>query len=192
MLAKHGITTDTPKTLLFDAAAIYKNLKFDTDANDWVGEVLGATSGGSKFAYVSEFMDAEVDGAKVKVKGLKVKVGETGSLEVNATEFKEGVFKVALHLVEDATKTNDKHKCFVTKSLIDEDDYIENIALVGHLTSGEAIIFIMHNAFCVSGLEFEPKDKTQTTYTLTFEPHADIDSDLDRLPIEIYLPIEKA
>ena len=88
-LAKHGITTNTPSELMFSAATIYKDLEFKT--NDWTGTVLGATSGGSKWSLVEEFMDAEVDGAKVKVKGLKVKVGETGIVEVNMTEFKEDV-----------------------------------------------------------------------------------------------------
>ena len=91
MLQKHGITSTTPSELMFRAGVVYKNLKFEGD--DWVGEVLGATSGGSKFSLVEEFADAEVDGALVKVKGLKVKTGETGTLETNVTEFKEDVIK---------------------------------------------------------------------------------------------------
>ena len=109
-LKKHGITENTPSELMFQSATIYKNLKFQT--NDWAGDVLGATSGGSKFALVEEFADAEVDGALVKFKGGKVKIGETGTLEVNMTEFKEDVLKTALHLVEDTAKTVAGYKAY--------------------------------------------------------------------------------
>ena len=37
-LKKHGITENTPSELMFSAATIYKNLKFDTD---WAGESKG-------------------------------------------------------------------------------------------------------------------------------------------------------
>ncbi len=185
-LKKHGITENTPSELMFRAATIYKNLKFDTD---WTGDVLGATSGGSKFSLVEEFADAEVDGALVKFKGGKVKIGETGTLEVNMTEFKEDVIKTALHLVE-SDKTAAGYKVYKTKGRVDENDYLENIAVVGELTSGKNIIFILPNAFCTSGMEIEPKDKEQATYALTFEAHADITGELDHLPVEIYYPEE--
>ena len=186
MLQKHGITTTTPSELMFKAGVVYKNLKFEGD--EWTGTVLGATSGGSKFSLVEEFADAEVDGAFVKFKGGKVKINETGTLETNMTEFKEDVLKEALHLVEDATKTVAGYKCYTTKGLVGENDYLENIAFVGELTSGKQIIFILPNAFCTSGVEIEPKDKEQATFALTFEAHADITGDLDHLPVEIYYP----
>lgn len=186
-LAKHGITEKTPSELMFKAATIYKNLKFDTD---WNGEVLGATSGGSKFSLVEEFADAEVDGALVKFKGGKVKIGEAGTLEVNMTEFKEDVIKHALHLVEDTTKQVAGYKHYKTKGAVAESDYLENIAVVGWLTNGKAVIFILPNAFCTSGIEIEPKDKEQATFALTFEAHADITDELDHLPVDIYYPEE--
>lgn len=184
-LQKHGITTNTPNELMFKAGVVYKNLKFEGSA--WAGEVLGATSGGSKFSLVEEFADAEVDGAMVKVKGLKVKIGETGTLETNVTEFKEDVIKEALHLVA-GSKTATGYTNYTTKGLIDDNDYLENIAFVGELTSGKNIIFILPNAFCTSGIEIEPKDKEQAVFALTFEAHADINGELDHLPVEIYYP----
>lgn len=184
-MKKHGITSTTPSELMFRAGVVYKNLKFE--GSEWSGDVLGATSGGSKFSLVEEFADAEVDGALVKVKGLKVKIGETGTLETNVTEFKEDVIKEALHLVE-STKTAAGYTSYTTKGLIDDADYLENIAFVGELTSGKQIIFILPNAFCTSGMEIEPKDKEQAVFALTFEAHADISGDLDHLPVEIYYP----
>lgn len=187
-LVKHAITADTPKNLMFKAATIYKNLKYAS--NDWTGTVLGTTSGGSKFSLVEEFADAELDGALVKVKGAKVKIGETGIVEINMTEFKEDVVVTALHLVEDTATGSaaNGYKCYKTKGTIGDDDYLENIAIVGELTSGKKVIFILPNAFCTSGVELEPKDKEQAVFTLTFEAHADITDDLDHLPVLIYYP----
>ena len=187
-LKKHGITDKTPSELMFRSATIYKNLKFET--NDWAGDVLGATSGGCKFSLVEEFADAEVDGAIVKTRGLKVKIGETGTLEVNMTEFKEDVIKNALHLVEDASASVTGYKKYKTKAIVSDGDYLDNVAVVGWLTSGKAIIFILPNAFCTSGVELEPKDKEQASFALTFEAHAAITDDLDHLPVEIYYPEE--
>ena len=74
MLKSHGITAETPKNLLFSAAVLYKNLKWSE--TQWQGTVLGATSGGTKVSIAQEYMDAELDGATVKIKGAKNKVGE--------------------------------------------------------------------------------------------------------------------
>lgn len=184
-LQKHGITASTPSELMFKAGVVYKNLKFEN--KEWVGTLLGATSGGSKFSLVEEFADAEVDGALVKVKGLKVKIGETGTLETNITEIKEDIIKEALHLVAGA-KTAEGYTSYTTKGLISDADYLENIAFIGELTSGKQVIFILPNAFCTSGIELEPKDKEQAVFALTFEAHANISGDLDHLPVEIYYP----
>ena len=61
-LKTHGITTETVKNMLLNAAVIYKNLKYSTEKNGWDGTVLGATSGGVKFHYEIKWLDVEVDG----------------------------------------------------------------------------------------------------------------------------------
>lgn len=186
-LKTHGITADTPKSLLFSAGTYYKNLKYET--NKWTGEVLGATSGGGKLSITPEYVDAELDGATVAVKGAKFKVGETASIEANFTEVKEGIVVDALHLEEDTSKTVTGYKIYKSKALLTDDDYLENIAFVGTLTDGRQAIVILPNALCTSAFELEGKNKTQATYTCTFECHADIkQGDLYHLPYEIYFP----
>ena len=79
-LKKHGITSQTIKNLVLGAGVIYKNLKYAS--NDWTGTVLGATSGGIKFNYEAQWLDIEVDGATVLVKGIsKQKIGESATLK---------------------------------------------------------------------------------------------------------------
>lgn len=187
-LKKHGITTETIKKMLLNAGVIYKNLKY-TAGSGWAGEVLGATSGGITFNYEKTWLDIEVDGATVLVKGVsKQKVGESAYLEGNMTEITDGILVDALYLEEAESEDND-YKKYVTKSNITEDDYLENIAYVGTLSSGKQVIIILPNAICTEAFEINPQNNNQTTYKVKFECTADLQNDaLDKLDIGIYYP----
>lgn len=186
-LKTHGITKDTPKNLMFGSGAYYKNLKYSEGA--WSGEVLGATSGGGKLTITQEFLDAELDGASVLVRGAKNKVGEMASIETNLTEFKEGLLVDALHLAEDTSEAVEGFKKFTTKDNLEDSDYLENIAFVGALNDGRNIIVIMENAFCTSAFEIETKNKTQVTYACKFDCHATFEqARLNKVPVYIYYP----
>lgn len=193
-LLEHGITTDTPKNLLFSSGVFYKNLTYTAPvtpatAGTWSGTILGATSGGGKLSITPEYADAELDGANVKVKGAKFKVGESAQMEATMTEIAEGIIKDALHLVEDTTFSDGAYKKFDTQRNIADADYLTNIAFVGTLTSGKQVIVIMENALCTSALELEGKNKTQATYSCVFECHAPTNqADLNHLPVHIYFP----
>lgn len=186
---KHGITTDTVKKLVLGAGVIYKNLKF-TD-NNWSGTVLGATSGGIKFNWEAQWLDIEVDGATVLVKGIsKQKVGESASIEGQMTELTEDILVTAMHLTE-STSQDGNYKKFISKQNVSEDDYLENISYVGTLSNGKNIIIILPNAICTEAFELETKNAEQTTFSVKFECTASIENDtLDKLDIEIYYPKE--
>lgn len=186
-LKKHGITAETVKKLVLGAGVIYKNLKYS--GNDWSGTVLGATSGGIKFNWEAQWLDIEVDGATVLVKGVsKQKVGESASIEGQMTELTEDILVTAMHLTE-SESDDSSYKKFVSKQNISEGDYLENIAYVGTLSSGKNIIIILPNAICTEAFELETKNAEQTTFSVKFECTADIANDtLDKLDIEIYYP----
>ena len=189
-LKTHGITESTPKNLMFSAGTFYKNLKYTADA--WNGTILGATSGGGTLTITPEYLDAELDGATVKVKGAKNMVGQSAQMTINLTEISEGVFVDALHLekVTSEVSADTSFAHYTTKAMIDDDDYLENIAFVGLLNDGRRVICIMENALCTSALELSPANKTQATYSATFECHADITQDsLMRVPVHIYFPV---
>ena len=193
-LKSHGVTQETVKNMILSAGVIYKNLKYSGEGG-WTGEVLGATSGGIKFHHEVKWLDVEVDGATVLVKGVsKQKVGESASLEGSVTEYSPGILTTALHLKKDVPgvgvgetdKTMDK---YVTKDNIDDSDYLENIAYVGKLSSGKNIIIILPNALCTEAFEQETKNAEQTTFAVKFECTADLASDnLNKLPLEVYYP----
>ena len=75
-----------------------------------------------------------------------------------------------------------------TKPDIEEDDYFDNITFVGKTLDKRDIIVIMGNAICTSGFETEGKNKEAGVGKYTFESHADLESDLDRLPVYILYP----
>jgi len=159
--------------------------------NGWYGQILGATSGGGKVIIEPEYLDPEVDGATVLVRGLKQKVAETASMEVNLTEFREGLIVDALHLVEDKNANVTGYKKFISKRNLEDSDYLDNVAFVGTKVNGEQIIVIFPNAIITGAFELEGKNKEQTTYTVTAECTATFkQTDLEHLPYEIYYPTQ--
>lgn len=147
-LKKHGITSETIKNMILGAGVIYKNLKYEKPSNGWTGTPLGATSGGLKFNYEAQWLDVEVDGATVLIKGVsKQKVGESATLEGQMTELTEDILVSALHLVK-STSEDTTYVKYVSKENITEADYLENVAYVGTLSSGKNVIIILPNALC--------------------------------------------
>ena len=98
-LKKHGITTETVSNMVLGAGVIYKNLAYAS--SEWTGEVIGATSGGITFHHEINWLEIEVDGATVLVKGVsRQKVGEAAYLEGQLTEVTPFALTKAMHLVE--------------------------------------------------------------------------------------------
>lgn len=191
-LKKHGITSETIKKMILGAGVIYKNLTYAD--GEWTGTPLGATSGGIKFTYEATWLDVEVDGATVLVKGVsKQKVGESASIEGQMTELTEDILVTAMHLVE-STSDDASYTKYVSKENVnEEDDYLDNIAYVGTLSNGDRIIIILPNAICTEAFEVEAKNAEQTTFSVKFECTADLENDtLNKLDIEIYYPEETA
>lgn len=187
-LKRHGITSETIKNMILGAGTIYKNLKYEEDSG-WTGTPLGATSGGIKFNYEAQWLDIEVDGATVLVKGVsKQKVGESASLEGQMTEITEDILVNTLHLVKDTSEDTNYVK-YISKENITEDDYLENIAYVGTLSNSKNIIIILPNALCTEAFELETKNAEQTTFAVKFECTADLQNDtLNKLDIQLYYP----
>ena len=186
---KTGVTTQTPDKILFGAGTIHKGLKYADGAWNFASSMVGATSGGSKFSVKPEITDVSVDGALVTTKGLRVKTGETATMEINFVELTKDVIKAGT-LGADGASDDSNFDMIEAKGSIVDSDYWENIAFVGKTVSGADVIVVMENALCTSGLEAEGKDKEGSVLAYTFECNADLSSDLDTLPWHIYWPVE--
>lgn len=187
-----GVTASTPENILFGAGTIHKNVKYTTGTGwNFESTIIGATQGGSKLSVVPEFRDVEADGAWVLVKGLKVKVGESGSMEVNFLEINKDIMKHAI-IGEDGTSEDNGYTMIQTKVDLEDGDYYDNVAFVGKTLDNRNIIVIMDNVLVTSGFESEGKNKEEGVGKYTFTCHADINGDLQKLPIKIYYPVASA
>lgn len=188
-LKKSGITASTPENLLLGAGTFYKDLKYDKEKAAWDGTILSATSGGGKFLYEGEFVNIEIDGATVKVKGLTQKVGEKAELEANVVEVTPSILKMTI-VGKDAESDIEGFDLIISKPLIEDADYLDNIAFVGYLATNEPIIIILENALCTSGLELSGKNKENASIPVKFECYANFDEETqhDVLPVKIYYP----
>ena len=184
---KTGVTTNTPKNILFGACTVHKGLKYEGSSWNFDESIVGATSGGSKLSIVPEVTPLEIDGALVNAKGLTVKTGEKASVEVNFIELTEDIIKAAV-FAKAGNSEDSNYSLLESKASIEEGDYWENIALVGKTLDGKNIIAILDNALCTSGFEQEGKNKEGAVGKYTFECYAELDSDLDTLPWHIYYP----
>ena len=186
MSLKHGITAETAGNILLGAGTYFRGLTFNSNA--WSGTPLGATSGGGKIAIKGELLDLALDGALVKFKGQTVKQGGTATAEVNFAELSPDIIKMAT-LFKEGTTDATGFTMLQDKATIDEGDYIENFGFVGYTADGsKQIIVIFEHALCTSGFEIEPKGKEQSVVKLTLEAVAELDGDLNTLPVKIYYP----
>lgn len=184
-LKTHGITTETVKNMILNACAVYKNVKYE--ASEWKGEPLGATSGGTKFNWEKTWMDIEVDGATVLVKGIsKQLVGEAAYIEANMTELTEQILMDALYLEKDTENQHEGYTAYKSKGIISETDYLENIALFGTKSDGKKVLIILPNAICTEAFELETKNAEQSVFKVKFESTADPASgNLNKLDVKI-------
>lgn len=128
---KTGVSNDTPKNIMFGAGTIHKGLAYDSSSKSWnfAESCIGATQGGSKITITPEFTDVEADGALVLVKGLKVKTGETASMEINLLELTEEIIKDAL-IAKDGASEDTNFDLIESRADLAEGDYYDNIAFV--------------------------------------------------------------
>ena len=190
-VGRNGVTSKTPKNILFGAGTIHKGLKYATNSWNFEESLVGATSGGSKLSIVPEITPIEVDGAWVGAKGLQVKTGEAATMEVNFIELSTDIIKASV-IGQNSDETVTGYDVIKSKADIVEGDYWENIAFVGKTVEGKNIIAILDNALCTSGLELEGKSKEAGVGSFTFQCYANLESELDTLPWRIYYPTATA
>lgn len=187
-IGKHGVTTETPKNILLGAGTFHKNFAWDSSAKKWAGTCIGATSGGGKVNITGEYVDLDLDGALVLVKGMTVKQGGTASMEVNLAEISTDNIKLATNFTE-GTSDAEGYDMLIDKANLTENDYTDGFAFVGKTANGEKdIIIIFESALCKEAFELEGKKKEQSVLKVKMECYAENDGDLDTLPIKIYYP----
>ena len=185
---KNGVTSGTPKNIMFGAGTIHKNLTYSTDAWNFEESLIGATNGGSKVTITPEITPLEIDGMNVSTKNTNIKTGEVAEMEINLTELTSDIVKSAIFGTVEISEVSGYDK-IVSKTDIEEGDYWDNIAFVGKKLDGSDVIVILNNALCTSGLESEGSSKSQSVGKYTFSCNAELTGDLNKLPYEIYMAV---
>lgn len=190
---KTGYAKSTPQSFIVNAGAIYKNLKWNKETQQWEGERFGATAGGNKLVVEQEYRTIEIDGVFTAAVGQKVLQSQTASLTVNAKELTAENMRMAINGVVikgDGESAPVDYSVLSAKGKLENKDYIKNLGLVGTVSgTDKPIIIILDNALCTSGLEFETKDNEEAVVEMTFEAHASEDQIEDlSLPCRIYFP----
>lgn len=182
---KSGITEQTPKNMLLNAAVLYRNLTYED--GKWYGDLLGATSGGVKIVITPDIQQIEVDGATVAVRGLEQKWGESAYIEASLIELTPETIKESI-VGTQSQSLIPGYSLYETKALLEDSDYVDNIAAIGTLSDGRETIVIMENMLCTSGLEADTKNKDKAVLKCKFTCHAGFEDDHTKLPIYIYYP----
>lgn len=187
-MGKHGVTKETPKNILLGAGTFHKNFGWNSNDKKWEGPCIGSTSGGGKVNITGEYLDLEVDGALVLVKGMTVKQGGAASMEVNIAEITTDNIKMATNFKLDESDA-EGYDMLVDKPYIEEGDYTDGFAFVGKTANGaKDIIIIFESALCKEAFDLEVKNKDKSVLKVKMECYAENSGDLDTLPIKIYYP----
>ena len=190
-MAITGITSNTPKKLLLDAGAFYKNYDLTKGFEENAGTRIGATQGGGSFSAVPTVRKIEVDGAKENVKGLQAIDGWVVTLTANAKEVDADNLALALGAATTASSTEagvtGSTKITGNADFADE-NYLTNITWVGRLSgSDDPVIIVVKNALSLNGLSMTMADKAEANIPITITGHYSLD-DLDTPPFEIHYP----
>lgn len=195
-LTTNSFSKDSAKNFLINSAAMYANVKYETGTG-WTGTKLGATNGGVSIKIDASYRKMEVDGTSVMdVVGLDVLESVSGTATAKLKEFTAETIRQALNgTVRDATEVEAPTgtKIVESKLMVEDTDYIKNIAVVGRLSGNdEPIIFVMDNALVTSGLEIETEDASEAVVEQEYKAHASFEQlEADQFPWRFYFPAAK-
>lgn len=186
-----GYTSETPKSLLLDAGAFFKNFYVGVDTFETAvaaGKLIGATQGGGNFSALPTIRKIEVDGVKGAAKGMEVIDEWVVTLTANVKEIKKTTIQAALATSSIDTSTSADYDIIIAKNEIELTDYIDNITWVGRLSgTNDPVIIQVYNALNTSGLSLAVADKAEAVLALTFTGHY-VDTDLGNPPFKVYYP----
>lgn len=137
---KTGFSSTTSKEYVVNAGALYANLTW-SEPDGWQGTPVGATNGGSTVTIENEYREIEVDGVFTSYVGGKVLTGSAMRLSSNIKSITAQTITMALNgqiAVGDGVNYPTGAQIVEGKGLIEDIDYLTNIALVGEYTGSGA------------------------------------------------------
>ncbi|MFC5587554.1 chitobiase/beta-hexosaminidase C-terminal domain-containing protein [Sporosarcina soli] len=185
-----GLTEDSFKHLLIGPGAIMADFdldEFDPDDESTWGIPLGATKGGNKFFYDTEYHVAEPDGTLGAIKGMEWLIAANGRIETQLMEMSKRTMNNSMANFNLKTY-NARYDLFEHNGEIAPTQY-RTIALVAELIgSRDPIIIILENARVTTGVEVDLNNgKDDVVIPTTFEARYDPGAPT-KVPVKILYP----
>lgn len=187
---RSGLTEDSFKNLLIGPGAIMADFDlatFDPDDESTWGTPLGATKGGNKFFYDTEYHVSEPDGTLGPIKGMEWLIAANGRIETQLMEMSKTSMSNSMSNF-DFKKFDDRYNLFEHNGEIAPSQY-QTIALVAELIgSRDPIIIILENARVTTGVEIDMNTgKDDVVIPTTFEARFD-PATPTKVPVKILYP----
>lgn len=175
------IPENTFKTIQRNAGVLAS--KFDTESGELLdADILGATSGGIKFAATPSFTDyaEDIDNAPKNMKEFKIQedieVKISGDFASASTEL--------LARLAGAADVQETGKVVPRNDLKDTD--FKDLWFIGDYGEEQFIAIHMLNTLNTGGFQLQTTDKEKGKFAFEFTAHYSI-TDQDKVPYEIYI-----
>lgn len=187
-----GVTAETPKHLLLDAGAFYKNYDFTKTPDLNATALIGATQGGGSFSAVPTVRKIEIDGVKGSAKGTSVIDDWAVTMVINVKEVTAKSLVLALGAASSAASTQTGLTGYTEikpRNEFLDADYADNIVWVGRLSGApnDPVIIVLKNALSTNGLSLTMADKAEGVIAITLTGHYGLE-DSETPPFAIYYP----
>jgi len=158
-----GFGPDTAKRFMIDAGVIYKDITWNSQTNQFEGDILGATSGGVEINIEKKYRKVEVDGAYIMdVVGLNQVESEQATIKATIVELSAEMLTLAVGGVKSADIAHEGYEVIEGKYSVADNDYIENMGIFGYLAGNEKpVIFLFDNLLVTSALSIKMEDKKE-------------------------------
>lgn len=163
------ITVEQIEKVVIDAGVVYINYGLDDE------RMLAPCRGDNTFDVEAEIREIEANGLKGKTKGMRRKITENALLTVNLMDLSLENLKLALpgsQLAENKL-TNGWN--------ITNDDYIENVTLIGEDMGGNYKKITVYNALMDEALSITLAEDDESVMELTMSAHYDPADNEDNL-----------
>lgn len=163
------ITVEQIEKIVIDAGVVYVNYGLPTE------RLLAPCRGSNTFNVEAEIREVEVNQVKGKTKGLRRKISENATLEVNVMDLSLENLKLALPGSTLAGKQ------LTNGWKINNTDYIDNVTLIGEDMGGSYKKVTIYNALMDESLSIEMAEDDESVLALTLSAHYDPTDETDKL-----------
>lgn len=194
VLPKTGLNEKSVDNMIFDAAVVVTDFKYDKEAKEFIGSPLGATNGGAEVTTELSYRKIEADGTYIMdVKNLVVLESGVASvkftlMELTAENLRKTINGTITNVKDD--EAPEGYQVIKPKRYLDDLDYIESVAIIGFLKgSAKPVIFSLDNGLIKTGATIKTEDNKEATVEVEIVAHASLEQlQKDEFPWRIYHP----